>query len=101
MKVLGASFFPNYEITNKLRELGGEKVLSGQFRVICKCKSMADANRKIKELTNSDDVFKTAWCSESRNQIELELCDQEDVWIALDWSSKRENYVSKSELLAK
>lgn len=103
MKVLGATFFPTYEITNILRELGGDKGFHGQFRIICKCKSMADANRKIQGLTNNGMVFRSNWCSETGNEIELDLCEQEDVWIRIDSNglTKKEDYISKSELLSK
>jgi hypothetical protein len=100
MKVLGASFIPNDVIIMKLKELSGGKEIHGGYRVICKCESMADANRKMKGLTDSN-VFRTGMCSEASNQIELELCEQKDVWIGIDWSFKRECYVSKAELLAK
>jgi hypothetical protein len=101
MKIFGATFFPNYEITNKLRDLGGDKGFHGQFRVICKCKSMADGNRKVQELTNNDKVFRTNWCCETGNEIELKLCEQEDVWVRIDNNvlDKKENYISKSQLL--
>jgi hypothetical protein len=46
-------------------------------------------------------VFRSNWCSETGNKIELELCEQEDVWIRINSNgfSKKEDYISKSQLL--
>lgn len=96
MKVLGANVFFTGNTLDKLKEKG-YKGAHNQFRLICKCKSMADGNRKVKPLTHNDKTFVTNWCAETGNKKELELCEQEDVWVCVDGIGY--NYISMSELL--
>lgn len=96
MKVLGANVFFTGNTLDKLKEKG-YTCAHNQFRLICKCKSMADGNRKVKPLTHNDKTFVTNWCAETGNKKELELCEQEDVWVCIDGIG--DNYVPMSELL--
>lgn len=58
MKVLGANAFFTGNTLDKLKEKGYTGA-HNQFRLICKCKSMADGNRKVKPLTHNDKTFVT------------------------------------------
>ncbi|MCD7996439.1 MAG: hypothetical protein LUH21_04310 [Clostridiales bacterium] len=96
MKVLGTDVFLTGSTLDKLKEKGhtGSR---NQFRIICKCKSMADANRKVKPITNIDKTFVTNYCAEAGNKKELELFEHEEVWVRVDQTG--DNYISMSELL--
>ena len=96
VKVLGTDIFLTGKTLDKLKEKGYTGSRS-QFRIICKCKNMADANRKVKPITNIDKTFVTNYCAETGNKKELELCEQEDVWVCVKRS--KDNYVPMSELL--
>lgn len=63
------------EMSNKLRELG-YKGTHNQFRVVCKAKSMAEANRKAESYELGKKVFRPEYTSETGNEIQIELCDK-------------------------
>lgn len=83
MKVLGTNIMIGGDKLDKLKELG-YKGCHSQFRIICKCKSMAEANRKCEGLGFYKNTFSKSYSCETGNKLELELCESEDVWICLD-----------------
>lgn len=97
-KVLGTTLFVYHEILTILRECGyqGE---SRQFRLICKCKSMADANRKCEAAGLGQKVFRPGWFNETGNKAELEFCESTDIAIRLDQTGK--SYISIEEIQKK
>lgn len=56
MKVLGTNVMVGIEVLNKMREKGYSGHRS-QFRIICKCRGITDANRKCKNLGLHDRAF--------------------------------------------
>lgn len=50
-----------------------------QFRIICKCTSIYDANKKCSVAGLGDGVFVQKYTSETGNVRELELAEQEDM----------------------
>lgn len=96
MKVLGTNIMIGGEKLDTLRKMG-YKGYHSQFRIICKCKSMAEANRKCEALGFYKKVFSKDYSCETGNKLELELCEIEDVWICLDGTIGN-RYVKASEL---
>lgn len=97
MKVLGTNTFFRGKALEKLKNLG----YSGhhnQFRIICKCRGINDANRKCNELGICGKVFVANWCSETGNQEELSLCEKEDIWISIGGTNIGKGYISAVEL---
>ena len=98
MKVLGVDCGLPTKYLKKMEEICGRKFYHNQFRIICKCKSMADANRKCAEAGLNDKMFVSNWCSETGNEIELQLCEKEDIWISKNGVGYSNGYVAISEL---
>ena len=83
MKVLGTNKNLYTDMINALKELG----FTGnhnQFRIVCKCKSVADANRKCEAAGLGDKVFRSGWYSETGNKAELAICETTDIAICVD-----------------
>jgi len=83
MKVLGTNIYLSSNFTKALSLLGYKKKNRNQFRILCKCKSMADANRKCAAVGLGDKVFVSGGCSETGNEIELNICAGTDIAINL------------------
>ena len=97
MKVLGTNVFLYGDILEKIKKLG----YTGshrQFRLVCKCRGIADANRKCKDIGFNRNVFEKGWYSETGNLEELSLCEKEDIWITIDGTSNKKGYVSAKDL---
>lgn len=62
-------------MNKELRKLG-YKGSHNQFRVVCKAKSMAEANRIAEGYGLGKKVFESAYTSETGNEKEIELADK-------------------------
>lgn len=71
------------KMVDKLRELG-YKGHHSQFRVVCKAKSRAEANRIAKGYGLGENVFKPDYTSETGNSIEIEETDKYGFIICLN-----------------
>jgi len=58
-----------------------------QFRIVCKAKSMAEANRISEKLGFGKNVFRTNWACETGNKEEIEFADKHGFIISLNGSS--------------
>lgn len=97
MKVLGTTTYLHGKQLDRMKELG-YKGTHGQFRIICKCRGMADANKKCEALGMQDKVFRYGWYSETGNKKELELCETKDIWFSIDGTLNLGNYVPAEEI---
>ena len=79
-KVLGTTASIRGKALQILKELGADDH-HAQFRVICKCRGLADANRKCEALGLGYNLFHRDYCTETGVQHEIDLCEKEDVWI--------------------
>lgn len=71
-------------IPNEVLEKYGEINTTKQYRVTCKAKSRAEANRLITEITSMMRTpFTSDNCSETSNRTEIEMCDLFTVAIKL------------------
>lgn len=86
----------NYS-TNKMRELGFTNS-HNQFRIVCKAKSRAEANRIAKSLGLVDNIFRADYTSETFNAKEIELADKYGFIISKD-SMGSEGYVDIRDVL--
>jgi len=86
----------NYS-TNKMREIGFTNSYN-QFRIVCKAKSRAEANRIAKSLGLVDNTFRVDYTSETFNEKEIELADEYGFIISKD-SMGREGYIDIKEVL--
>lgn len=100
MKVLGATTSLYGKQFDKMIDLG-YKGSHNQFRIICKCRIVADANRKCELLGIAGKVFRPGWYSETGNEKELNLCETNDIWISVDGSAGGKHYVPAEEIFCK
>ncbi|MCM1235673.1 MAG: hypothetical protein NC489_36725 [Ruminococcus flavefaciens] len=98
MKVLGTNTFLYGDLLDKMHDRGYSGV-HNQFRIICKCKGIANANRKCKEIGLHNKIFTSNFTTETGNKIELELCEKEDVWFSINGTNISDGYISAKELL--
>jgi hypothetical protein len=68
---------------NKLKELG-YKGTHYQFRIVCKAKSMVEANRKAESFGLGTKVFRSNYTCETGNKLEIEMADKYNFIVALD-----------------
>lgn len=97
MKVLGTKAELPYEMFQKIKTLSDKELHHNQFRIICRCKGLVDANRKCQAENLGERIFLPRWTSISVNKIELELCETEDIWICKD-GTLGDDFVSIKEL---
>jgi len=69
-----------------------------QWRIVCKAKSMAEANRIAVSLGLSIKTFSSAYTSETGNMYALEMCDKYGFIVATD-GTMGQNYVDIKEML--
>ena len=98
-KYYGTDTFMSGERLNKLIYLG----FNGhhhQFRIVCKAKSKAEANRIAKELGVNfyRKTFSDKFTSETGNKIELEMCDKYGFIICTE-GTMGNNYIDIREVL--
>ena len=67
----------------KLKELG-YKGYHNQFRIVCKAKSMAEANRIAEGYGLGSKVFQRDYTCETGNDLEIELADKYGFIISTD-----------------
>lgn len=97
-KVIGTILFIYSDMIKTLRELGYQGT-SRQIRIICKCKSLADANRKCEAAGLGSKVFCPGYASDTSNEVELNVCETTDIALCLDKIGK--TYVPIEEIRAK
>lgn len=73
----------------KLEELGYNKS-HYQFRIVCKAKSRAEANRIAESYGLDKNTFRPDYTSETGNERELELADKYGFIIAVDGTLGKE-----------
>ncbi len=93
IKVLGTNAVIRGSKLNKLRELGVPKH-ERQFRVICGCTSLADANRQCEVAGLDNRTFQRNFSSETGNSKELEVAGNGGLFISLPDG----RFVSSNEL---
>jgi hypothetical protein len=99
MKVLGTEAFHFGGKRLEAMRAFGYVGTHGQFRIICKCKSMADANRKCAAAGLGEKIFRSDWCCETGNATELAICEQSDIAFCVDRSGHK--YVTLEQFLEK
>lgn len=97
MKILLTTTFIYGEYLEKLRSLGAP-IHDHQFKIICKCRGIADANRKCKEAGLGDRVFVSEYSNVTTNEQHIDLCEKEDIWISRYGRKPNSDYISISEL---
>lgn len=81
-KYYGTNLMIYGDQAKKLRELGYEG-FHYQFRVVCKAKSRAEANRIAESYGLGKKVFHPDYTSETGNSIEIELANEHGFIICL------------------
>lgn len=96
-KYYGTNTFLGGKDLERARELGYTGY-HAQFRIVCKAKSMAEANRIAASYGLGDKVFHRDYTSETGNALEIELADEYRIIIRLD--GRNENtYVSIEDIV--
>lgn len=82
MKVLGTHMMAGQDLSKAMKHFGYNGH-HNQFRIICKCKSMADANRKCDAYNLGQKVFRSDYTSGTSNEKELNICEKTDIafWV--------------------
>ena len=93
IKVLGTAATIRGKCLQKLHEMG-VPVHKDQFRVICGCTSIADANRQCEAAGLNNKTFQSDFTSETGNIKELELAGEGGLFIEIAYN----RYVSVEEL---
>lgn len=96
IKVLGTAAIIRGKYLQKLHEMGAP-AHKDQFRVICGCTSIADANRQCEAAGLNNKTFQSDFTSETGNSKELELAGEGGLFIEIAYN----RYVSVEELLTK
>lgn len=69
-----------------------------QFRVVCKARSIAEANRIAESIGLNNHTFTSAYTSETGNEIELEMADKYG-FIICTKGTLGNNYIDIKEIL--
>lgn len=85
------------DMNKKIHQLG-YKGFHNQFKIVCKAKSMAEANRKAENYGLGQKVFKTDYTSETGNKLEIEMADKYGFIVSIDGTSGNK-YVSIDKIL--
>jgi alpha-mannosidase len=96
-KYYGTNTFFGGRQFEKLKELG-YKGFHNQFRIVCKAKSMAEANRIAEAHGLSKKCFNRDYTSETGNSIQLEMADKYGFIVCIDGTSG-DRYMDIKELL--
>ena len=82
MKVLGTTIFLYGDELETARQIG--KCTRRQFRIICGCKSRADANRQAEAANLESNTFRPAYTSETGNEEELKIAGNGGLFIEIN-----------------
>ena len=85
------------EMVDKLKELG-YRGSHNHFRVVCKAKSRAEANRIAESYGLGKITFEPDYTNETGNDIEIEMADKHVFIVCINGTIGR-NYVSIEELI--
>lgn len=96
IKVLGTAAIIRGKYLQKLHEMGAP-AHKDQFRVICGCTGIADANRQCEAAGLNNKTFQSGYTSETGNSKELELAGNGGLFVEIAYN----RYVSVEELLPK
>ena len=96
IKVLGTVAIIRGKYLQKLHEMG-VPAHKDQFRIICGCTSMADANRQCEAAGLNNRTFESGYTAETANDKELELAGKGGLFIKIS----NDRYVSVEDLLTK
>ena len=97
MKVLGTNVILYGNILYKARELSAD-IHNSQYRIICGCKSRADANRQCAAAGLGDRVFQPDYTSETGNDKELNIAGQGGIFVKVNNGPMHRTYISIEEL---
>lgn len=86
-------------MNRKMHELGYDGY-HNQFRIVCKAKSMAEANRKAEAYGLGEKVFRSAYTSETGNELQIELCDEYGFIVCLGGTQGNE-YIGIESIIQK
>lgn len=98
MKILGTTVFLYGDMLSAVRSFGYADN-KRQFRVICKCRGMKDANEKCIKAGLGSRIFIPGFTTETGNEEEAAMCEQEDIWVAKGGTSPYQGYAPVSELI--
>lgn len=82
IKVLGTDTVIIGSKLNKLHELGAPEH-KRQFRIICGCTSLADANRQCETAGLDNRTFQRDFSAETGNLMELEIAGEGGLYVVL------------------
>ena len=97
MKVLGTYINLYGDILSKAQELCGNPHKS-QYRIICGCKSRADANRQGAAAGLGDNIFHPDYTGETFNERQLEIAGQGGIFVDVSRIPTDQTYISIEEL---
>lgn len=83
----------------KLIELG-YKGCHHQFRIVCKAKSIAEANRIAESYNLGSKVFRSEYTSETGNALEIELADKYGFIINISGSLGGGKYIDIKNIIS-
>lgn len=98
MKILGTTVFLYVDTLTAVRSLGFADNKK-RFRTICRCRGMKDVNVKCMKTRLSSRVFTPGLTSETGNEEEAAICEQEDIWVAKEGTRPYQGYAPVSELI--
>ena len=83
---------------DKLKELGYSGY-GNHFRIICKAKSISEANRIAESYGLGERVFNNRYATQTRNKLEMELSDKYGFIINVDGTINNSNYIDIKEII--
>lgn len=86
-------YYPSETFTEKYG-----KNYHNQWRIVCKAKSMTEANRIALQIGLYKNTFNRNYTCETGNKLEIELCNKFGFIVATDGTMGR-NYVDIKEML--
>lgn len=97
VKYYGTNTFIYGDMLSKIEKLG-YKGYHNQFRIVCKARSMAAANRMAASYGLDEKSFRRDYTSETGNIIELEMADKYEFIVSINGIGGN-RYVGIKELL--
>lgn len=65
--------YPNQNFIDKYGD-----TIHKQYKIVGKAKSFAEVNRKAEEIGLRNNIFTKGYTSETRNKVEIEMCNKYD-----------------------